>query len=62
MSYAVVIPCYRSASMLPDLVRRVLDVMRQEAEDFSVILVVDGSPDDTWAVARELANEHAAVR
>lgn len=62
MSYAVVIPCYRSASMLPVLVPRVLEVMRQHTDDFSVILVVDGSPDDTWDVARKLAHEFEPVR
>ena len=28
---------------------------------YEVILVVDGSPDDTWAVARSLSHEHAEV-
>jgi len=51
---SVVVPCYRSAATLPELVRRLLVELPKVASVYEVILVVDGSPDHTYAVAREL--------
>jgi glycosyltransferase involved in cell wall biosynthesis len=62
MSVSIVVPCYRSASTLPDLVNRLLAVMPAVAPKFEVILVVDGSPDNTWDVARDLAARHGPTR
>lgn len=58
---SVVVPCYRSATTLRPLVERLRAVLDETVEDYEVILVVDGSPDDTWDVARELAEKHADV-
>ena len=58
---SVVIPCYRSARTLPELVRRLVDVLGSTSSSFEVLLVVDGSPDDTWEVAHSLAEAHAPV-
>lgn len=62
MSVSVVIPCYRSARTLGPLVRRLVDVLGADGAPYEVILVVDGSPDDTWSVAAGLADEHQHVR
>ncbi|MEV7968941.1 glycosyltransferase family 2 protein [Sphaerisporangium sp. NPDC088356] len=62
MSVSVVIPCYRSARTLPALVGRLMPVLRQLSVRHEVILVVDGSPDDTWSTAAELASRVGAVR
>ena len=59
---SVVIPCYRSAQTLPALVGRLLTVLSATAHAFEVILVVDGSPDNTWEVAQDLVHRHDAVR
>jgi glycosyltransferase involved in cell wall biosynthesis len=59
---SVVIPCYRSARTLPLLVERIHAVLPTVTTAYEVILVVDGSPDDTWEVARELVERHDAVR
>lgn len=56
MQISVVIPCYRSAATLPELVRRLLVELPKVATAYEVILVVDGSPDHTYAVAHELEN------
>jgi glycosyltransferase involved in cell wall biosynthesis len=45
---SVVIPCFRQAHFLADAIESVL---RQSYERFEVIVVNDGSPDDTAAVA-----------
>ena len=51
---SVVVPCYRSRATLPELVRRLHESLPVIADAFEIILVVDGSPDDTYAVARGL--------
>jgi glycosyltransferase involved in cell wall biosynthesis len=59
---SVVVPCYRSACTLPKLVARLTEVMPAITSSYEVILVVDGSPDDTWEVAHDLALRTASVR
>src|SRR4051812_25517889 len=54
---SIVIPCYNAAAYLGDCVESVL---RQEA-DCEIILVDDGSTDDTLDRARRLMHEHAAM-
>ncbi len=49
MKVAVCIPAYRAAASLPDVVARIPDDLRA-----SIIVVDDGSPDDTYEVARQL--------
>jgi hypothetical protein len=49
---SVVIPCYNQAQYLPDAVASVL---AQTYKNWEVIIVNDGSPDDTSEVARRLA-------
>lgn len=62
MSVSVVIPCYRSARTLPALVTRLADVLGGLPVHHEVILVVDGSPDDTWQTALELSRRVEGVR
>ncbi len=58
MYVSVVVPCYRSASTLPDLVAGLSTVLPVTTSAYEVILVVDGSPDNTWEVASKLAAEY----
>ncbi|WP_433172130.1 glycosyltransferase family 2 protein [Actinoallomurus sp. CA-150999] len=62
MFVSVVVPCYRSAEMLPELVTRLSAVLPGAAIEHEIVLVVDGSPDDTWDVAAALARRHREVR
>lgn len=62
MFVSVVIPCYRSARILPELAARLRAVMTTAAVAYEVVLVVDGSPDDTWDVAAELALQYPEIR
>src|SRR5262245_47338027 len=55
LSVSIVVPCYRSARTLPALVTRLHAVMASATVPYEIILVVDGSPDDTWSVAQSLA-------
>jgi len=55
---SVVIPVYRSESILPDLVRRLEPVLESVADNFELILVNDCSPDRSWTVISALARQH----
>src|SRR5690606_8396722 len=60
-SVSIVIPCYCSERTLPPLIDRLVATMRARGTEFEVLLVVDGSPDDTWHVAQKLAANSTEV-
>jgi undecaprenyl-phosphate 4-deoxy-4-formamido-L-arabinose transferase len=62
MSVSVVIPCYRSARTLPTLVSRIVSTLSQASVRHEILLVVDGSPDETWETAAALARSIEGVR
>lgn len=45
---SVVIPEYKGATMIHELVRRIVTSVSTITEDYEIILVNDASPDDTW--------------
>jgi glycosyltransferase involved in cell wall biosynthesis len=59
---SVVIPAYRSASILPELVARLDAAIRALAPEYEIILVCDGSPDDSWSVITQMAVQYPHVR
>jgi undecaprenyl-phosphate 4-deoxy-4-formamido-L-arabinose transferase len=59
---SVVIPLYNSAAILADLLDRLEAVLPRIASEHEIILVNDGSPDDTWArVQEELPHRSCVV-
>ena len=54
---SVIIPCYKQAHYLPESVQSVLD---QTFTDWELIIVNDGSPDDTSVVAEQLRQRRPA--
>lgn len=62
MNCSVVVPVYRGGLTLDELVERLGKVLPQIAESYEVILVDDGSPDDSWAVISRLAQQYPWVR
>jgi glycosyltransferase involved in cell wall biosynthesis len=61
-SVSVVVPVYNSAATLRQLVSRLTTVLGSAAAAYEIILVDDGSRDDSPGVARALQSEFAAVR
>lgn len=60
-SVSVVAPVYRNAATLPDLARRVRDVMRSSSTIYELIFVNDGSPDESGVVIARLMAQDPAV-
>ncbi|MDD3275645.1 MAG: glycosyltransferase family 2 protein [Kiritimatiellales bacterium] len=61
---SIVVPVYRSASILPNLAEQIHNEMCKEALEgrFELLLVNDGSPDNSWDVIRALAAKNSFVR
>jgi glycosyltransferase involved in cell wall biosynthesis len=59
---SVIVPCYRSATTLPTLVEGLSRVLPDATSAYEVVLIVDGSPDNTWEVASGLADRYPDVR
>ncbi len=55
--YSIVAPCYNEEGNLPELYRRLKEVMEQTSETWELVLTNDGSIDRTLELMREL---HAA--
>jgi glycosyltransferase involved in cell wall biosynthesis len=59
---SVVIPCYRSELSLALVVADLARILPGIASEYEVILVNDGSPDDTWRVIEDIAARVPWVR
>lgn len=47
--FSVVSPVYKAEKIVPELVRRIVENISTLSEDYEVILVCDGSPDNSWS-------------
>ncbi len=50
-----VIPCYRSENTLEAVIREIEDTMKTMDFDHEIMLINDGSPDNTWGKIKEIA-------
>jgi undecaprenyl-phosphate 4-deoxy-4-formamido-L-arabinose transferase len=60
-SISVVIPVYNSKDSLPLLIQRLEIVLLQTTADYEIILINDGSHDESWDVISKLVLEHDNV-
>jgi dolichol-phosphate mannosyltransferase len=60
--FSVIAPVYNEEELLPHLYARVIAVMEGLGESFELVLVDDGSRDQSYAVMRDLAQRDARVR
>ncbi|HEU4833115.1 MAG TPA: dolichyl-phosphate beta-glucosyltransferase, partial [Pyrinomonadaceae bacterium] len=61
-SLSVIIPAYNEASRLEKSLRDIVDYLRQNFPDGELIVVDDGSSDETAALARKVFQESGDVR
>jgi len=59
---SVVLPAYNESAGLIPLVDRIVETLGPSQWSFEVILVNDGSGDDTWSVIRQLAEKYSQVK
>ena len=62
ITYSVIAPIFNEKENLPELYRRVKEVMDQTREPWELILVDDGSSDESSDMIRALAKEDKCVR
>ena len=62
MDLSVVVPLYNEEESLPELVAWISKVANGMAIDYEIILVDDGSNDNSWKVIEELAAAYAQVK
>ncbi|MDY0296322.1 MAG: glycosyltransferase family 2 protein [Acidobacteriota bacterium] len=60
--HSILVPVFRSRGSMEELVRRVAQTMREAGIEFELVLVDDGSPDDSFAEIRRLALRHPFIR
>lgn len=61
MDVSVVVPLYNSARTLEELVARLVAALNATRFRFEIVLVDDGSTDDTWRVVEALRASHAGL-
>jgi undecaprenyl-phosphate 4-deoxy-4-formamido-L-arabinose transferase len=59
---SVVVPVYNSELILPELIRRLEPVLASLSSQYEVVLVNDGSWDQSWKVIQELSRSFPWVR
>ncbi len=52
--YSIIAPCYNEEGNLPELFRRIGEIMEQTGESWELVLINDGSIDRTLEIMREL--------
>jgi len=62
MQLSIVIPVYNEQESLEELVSRIQQVARREGYQTSILMVDDGSSDESWTVIERLAREQSGVR
>jgi dolichol-phosphate mannosyltransferase len=62
ITYSIVAPIYNEKENLPELYRRVKEVMNSTGEPWELVLVDDGSTDGSTEIIRALASKDKCVR
>ena len=62
MNISVIVPIYRGEALVSPLVERLRKFLPTISQKYEVILVNDGSPDNSWKVIEQLAQKHNWIR
>jgi len=60
--YSIIAPVYNELESLPELQRRITEVMEQTGEEWELVLIDDGCTDGSTAVIREIAKKYPRIR
>lgn len=61
MKISIVTPIYKSELIIPVLVERLVVVLEEHFDDYEIILVDDGSPDNSWKIINELSSKNDRI-
>ena len=62
LDISVVVPLYNEAESLPELVAWIDRVATTNGLTYEIVMVDDGSTDDSWSVVERLKQEYSAIR
>tara|TARA_R110002096_G_scaffold15071_6_gene53176 strand:- start:11166 stop:12164 length:999 start_codon:yes stop_codon:yes gene_type:complete len=62
LKLSIVSPVYGAEKIVSELVHRIVESVAKITDDFEIVLVEDGSPDDSWSVIREECNKDPRVK
>lgn len=62
MKLSIVVPVYRGEHLIESLVAELSRCLPSFAEAYEIILVNDGSPDNSWGVIQRLAREYKNIK
>ena len=62
MNVSIVVPIYKGEKLIGPLVAQLSKTLPAFTENYEIILVNDGSPDDSWAVIQSLTDQYKCVR
>lgn len=61
-SFSIIVPAYNESARIGAALEQILDHVRRQSWNAEVVVVDDGSRDDTLDIVRRFAASHAAVR
>ena len=59
---SIIISLYNEEESLPELLRWIEEVMDRENFSYEVIMVDDGSTDNSWKLIKELSEKNSSIR
>ena len=59
---SVVVPLYNEAESLPELVMWIDRVAQSNSLTYEILMIDDGSTDNSWSVVEELKTKYPAIR
>ncbi len=60
--FSIVSPVYKAEKIVPELVQRILEAIESITEDYEIILVEDGSPDNSWEAILEVSKKDHRIK
>jgi len=60
--FSIVSPVYKAEKIVPELVRRIQESTNKISDDYEIILVCDGSPDNSWSAIKEECQKDKRVK